>query len=154
MPVLPSTPTYRFTFSVAAGGAGAVIEIIGAASKLIRVREVKIVKPSAGVTISFAKRSAVATGGTTTTAPTVVPTDSTVDAFPGNVKAYTGAPTAGTLVGKVDEVAMGTGDVYVYDPGNDPERPITLRSATQVLTIDTSGAATVAGTVEVTVEDA
>lgn len=145
-------PTYRFVFSVAAGGAGVVIEIIGAASKRLRVREIKITKPSAGVTVTFAKRSAVATGGTTTTAPTVVPTDSASIAKSFTVKAYTGAPTAGALVGNVDQVPLGTGDVYVYDEdGGDPERPITLYSG-EALTIDTSGAATLSGTVEVTEE--
>ncbi len=143
-PVLIRAPdrTYRAAYSVACGGAGDCATIYFA-SKTVRVRQVLVSKPSAGITVSLIVRSAVDTGGTAGTIPTAVSMDSGDAAATATLAVYTAAPTAGATVGSVGLLTMATTDTWVQSFGTLNSKALALQAAGQGLAINVSGAATI-----------
>ena len=133
--------TYMTSFSSVAAGQGHCVEVIGSASKTVKVWEVFIEKPTAEATFTLCKQSTADSGGSSST-PTIVPADSTNAAATAVVKAYTVAPTAGSLVGCVWNTVMATTEREDILFGGASTQPVTLRGVAQTLTINT----TVAGT--------
>lgn len=133
------------------GVAGISLEILGPTSALrsVRVKSLVLSKPSAAVTVTISKRSTACTGGASTNA-TLVPHDVNNQAATAVVKQYTAAPgVAGTLVGNVLVVDLGTNDTLTTNWGSSSEdQEFVLRAATQTITVTLSGAATIKGHIE------
>lgn len=95
-------------------GATDLVTIIGSASKLVRLLRVifsgTILTTAINGSVSMIKRSAADTGGTST-APTIVPLDSSNTPATAVLAAYTANPTAlGTAVGTIWQAK------YLYQP--------------------------------------
>lgn len=145
-----TAPTYRGTFSFA-GPAGDALELVGSASKVVKVRRIVIDRPSAETVAVFNKRSAADTGGTATAA-TVVPVDSGDPAGTAVLKRYTVAPTQGTLVGEVNRVTVGVTQTLFESFGDGTSKPLVLRGTAETLCVTLTVAATIRGMVEWTEE--
>ena len=138
--------TYSAGFSIACGGAGdcVTVTLTAGGSNVTAVRELWISQPSSNVTVSLIRRSALDTGGTSTT-ETLVSSD-TNDAAPNTiVTAYTAAPTAGSTTGggTFFSLPITTTSTLVRDSTVSNYKPFLLQGATQVYAIYVSGAATV-----------
>lgn len=144
-PAPSSATTYYVNFAFAAAGSGNALEIVWA-STVVRVLEIFFTKPSAQVTAVIRKQSAASTGGTAV-AQTIVPANSANAAGSGfaTVNAYTVVPTAGTLVGNIYSMVVGTSDTFDFYPIHDIAQPPMLISAGQSLAINVDAAATLRG---------
>ena len=142
--------TYRVAFSLVAA-AGHAVEIIGSATRDVRVTLIEVGKPSVETVVTFVKQSVADTGGTSTS-PTIAPLESSSPAATAAVKAYTAAPTAGTSVGTIYAMTLGTGDVAIEDFGRDVRhvREVILRGAAQTLAVNLATGATAKFVVEFT----
>lgn len=126
-----------------------IFNIIGSATKTITIKRIQV----SGMTltavgyfaINVEKLSTASTGGTSTTLANV-PLDSNNSAGTAVVKAYTAAPTKGTLVGNIASwralwqattaAAAGTTDWFVFNFGDMPEtRGVVLRGVAQELAL-------------------
>ena len=129
-----------------------VVEIIGAANKRIRIKEIWFdgtVASSLGFDFTLNKRSVAATGGSSTNQDSI-PNETGV-ALPGLVvKAYTANPTPGTLVGRLKRNVFSiltTASTTYRNPDSscwvwdDNDAPL-LTSASDILTIDMASPAT------------
>lgn len=140
--------------------------IEGSGTKTVVIRRIRVSGLSltavAYLAVNVAKFSTAASGGTST-APVAVSTDSAFAAATATVKAYTVAPTAGTLVGTVASarlfgqatVAVGTSllDQHLFTFGDTPEtKGLTLRGTTQGLGLVWPAAPATAVTVAVDIE--
>lgn len=123
--------------------------IEGSATKTITVKRIAVsgatLTAVAYLMVNVTKHSTAASGGTSTTL-TGVPVDSTFAAATATVKAYTAAPTGGTLVGTVASqrilaqattaAAAGIPRDWLFDFGDMPEtKGIVLRGTTQGLAL-------------------
>jgi hypothetical protein len=133
--------TYITSFSSVAGGAGNCVEIIGSATKTVKVWEVFIEKPTVAATFTLRKQSSASTGGASAN-QTITPCEDLDGAATAVVKAFTAAPTAGTLVGNIWNTIVATTDREDILFGGGRTKPVTLRGTTQTLAINT----TIAGT--------
>lgn len=130
-----------------ATGANIIWTLTGSATKTIRVTRLELSGTCAttakDINFFIAKYSTAATGGTTGTAPTIAPHDSTSPAATAAITVYTADPTGGTSVGNIragnlfmavtgSTVATGT---YIADFGNRPAQALVLRGATQQIGI-------------------
>ena len=141
----PIGNTYVTSFNHAAGGAGSAFELLGTATKTVRVLEVAIMNPSTSIDVSIKKLSAASTGGTST-AGTAIPLDASNPAATATSKLYTAAPTQGTAVGSlVDAVAVGTSGKLQWEGNRLGAQPLVLRGVAQVMAVHVSAAATVKG---------
>lgn len=119
--------------------------IIGSASKTVTIRKITVsgmtLTAVGYFTIAVQKLSTASTGGTSTSPP-CVPLDSNSAAATAVVKAYTVAPTRGTLVGTIASwrtlwqpttaAAAGTTDSFTFSFGDITEsRGVVLRGAAQ-----------------------
>lgn len=140
--------------------------IIGSASKTVKVRKITV----SGMTltavgyfaINVEKLSTASTGGTSTT-PAAVPLDSADAAATAVVRAYTVAPTKGSLVGTVASwralwqatvaAAAGVNDWFTFFFGDLPEtRAVVLRGVAQELALTFPVVLASAGTLSVDIE--
>lgn len=140
--------------------------IIGSASKLITVKRIKV----SGMTltavgyfaINVEKLSTASSGGTSTTLPSV-PLDSNFSAATAVVKAYTVAPTKGSLIGTIQSwralwqatvaAAAGVTDYFLFEFGDIQEtKGVALRGATQELALTFPVVLASAGTLTVDIE--
>lgn len=142
---------------VPAAAATDIFTITGSATKTIRVTRIQISGQATTASpsiISLAKRSAAATGGTST-APTVVPHDSGSAAGTATLLNYTVNPTPGALVGNIrsQEMVLVTAATpavsnvpIVWDFTTRNSQGVVLRGIAQVLAIN-FGTATITGAV-------
>lgn len=145
--------TYRVVFAGLAAPLGVAVEIIGAAARTVRVVKIHFSEPSVAQNpLIFAKNSAAATGGTSTT-PTPVPMDSNNGDVAAVIRLYTVAPTPGAAVGKVYEANHATAGVLFETFGETPNaQSVILRGMAEALTIVLMAAATINGYIEWTEE--
>lgn len=154
-------PTY-----VASGAAYAayatptdLLTITGSATKIIRIVQMQLLPRSTSAAlqnISFIRRSAANTGGTSTT-PTGFPVDSADPAATAVVNLYSAAPTlgtalttlgvqravSGTLTGAPGSIALS--NVVLQSSSILFHKPIILRGITESLCMNYGGAALTAG---------
>ena len=140
-------PTYRADIGVVAGGAGYAAEIIVPSKTAVFVTQVFFAKPSVAVTMRLIKASTNSTGGTSTNA-TIVRMDEEARGSRATVRLFTGAPTAGTALGDVFELAVGTGDIVWEEFGNREGQYLKLHGPREALGVNVSGAATIVGYIE------
>ena len=145
IPVDGNKTTYSATATslVLVTGATDFFTITGSATKTIKVTRVYVSgtrSSSNSHNIRLLKRSTANTGGTST-APAVVPHDSTNAAGTAVVRAYTANPTLGTLVGImkvmkafINAAATGASDKFCYEAVR-PSQAITLRGTSEVLSL-------------------
>jgi len=124
---------------------GTIFVLQGSATKTIRILRVHVsgtAGTSITVDVSLAKWSAAPSGGTTGTAPTITPHDSTNAAGTAVASTYTVAPTAGTLVGNLrtqklycNATATTSGEDIDWEFGVRPGQAPTLRGTTQYIAI-------------------
>jgi hypothetical protein len=143
-----------------------IFNIIGGSTQLVTVKRIRV----SGMTltavgyfaINVEKLSTASSGGTSTTLTSVV-LDSNDAAAEAVVKAYTVAPTKGSLVGTVaswralwqatSAAAAGTTDWHTFDFGDMPEtRGIRLRGVAQELALVFPVVLASAGTLAVDIE--
>lgn len=147
-----SPATYQAAFDFTSGGSGVALEILGSGTKTVKILEIYIHKPSVAVDLTFTKRSTACTGGTAASA-TLVPFSSASSAATAVVKSYTAVPTAGTSVGDVKlALDVTAGDILAFAFGDNGDQPVTLRSAAETLTIQTTVAVNLTGYVRFTEE--
>lgn len=138
----------------AAAAATDIFEIIGSATKLVRIKSIQIsgsATAAAAIDINIVKRSTANTVGTST-APTAVPHDSNNLAATAALKAYTVNPTLGASVGVIRSIkptitTPGAAIVNVpnvFEFGNNGNQNIILRAVTETLAINFNGQ-TIAG---------
>lgn len=140
--------------------------IIGSASKLVTIKRIAVSGATLTAVGYFAvnieKLSTASIGGTSTTLPSV-PLDTNNPTGTAVVKAYTAAPTKGSLVGTIATnrclwqatVAVGTSIPrdYVFDFGDMPEtHGIRLRGVAQELALTFPVVLASAGTLSVDIE--
>lgn len=140
--------------------------IIGSASKTIIVKRITVSGMSLTAvgyfTINVEKLSTASTGGTSTTLVSV-PLDSNNATPTAVVKAYTAAPTKGTLVGTLASwralwqattaAAAGVTDYFTFNFGDMPEtRGVALRGIAQELALVFPVALGSAGTLAIDIE--
>lgn len=160
--------TLKATYSAAVRGVATaaaatdVLTIAGSATKLVKVMRVRLdgAQTGNGVTpIVLIKRSALDTGGTSTTL-TNVPYDSSDPAATATVKSYTANPTAlgaavgTTLQGQVtfnNGLASGIEDHISFEFG-EFFKPVYLRNANENLAINFNATSVTAGSINFTVE--
>lgn len=155
--------TYSCSFTALIGAAAAtdIVEIIGSATKTVRVKKIKIsgvATAAAAVDLLLIKRSAAATGGTSTSA-TIVPMDSNNAAGTAVVKGYTVNPTVGTAVGTIEShkptLTTAAGAIpnvpLVIEFGDNGNQNVILRGAAQTLCINLNGATITGNSLNVTV---
>ena len=163
-------PTYRASTIIPLVAAVTVnvpfFNIIGSASKVVRVKRIRV----SGMTLTavgyFAinaeKLSSASTGGTSTTPP-AVPMDSADAAATAVVRAYTAAPTKGSLVGTIASwralwqattaAAAGQTWDHQFNFGDMPEtKGVTLRGVVQELALTFPVVLASAGTLAVDIE--
>lgn len=142
-----------------AAAATDILEIIGSATKIVRVLGISIsgVATAAGAfDFLLTKHSVVDSGGTSTT-PTIAPVDSTQAAATAVVKAYTANPTVGTSVGTVVSrkatVTTAAGAIpevpLVITFGGGAGKEIVLRDNTESLCLNLNGATMTGGSLNV-----
>lgn len=124
---------------------GQVLEIVGAASTTVEINRITLTLfgTAAGkIDVIVNKRSAAATGGTSTT-PTKVPYDSSDAAAAASVKVYTANPSVGGVVGPVRQGMLGVDGVKPSDrlriESGTYSKSFTLTSAAQTITVDLAG---------------
>jgi hypothetical protein len=151
LPVTGSTnvPTYSAaTVALANTGAGDVYCIRGSATKVVKVKGIRVSAiATTGIVgdVQIILRSTAATGGTST-APTLVAADQQNAAATGAVAAYTVSPTPGTAIGPIRarKIAVGTQGnsvtisegLFQFSPYWD--QPIILRGITQFACVNVS----------------
>ncbi len=140
--------TYKFAFNFA-GKIGDCIQIGGASGVEILVKEIAISKPSvAQAPLILAKRSALGTGGVAVPI-TGVPLNRASPAAQTIVNTYTTAQTAGTAIGNLLDVNLGTGDTLIYNEDAYGAEPISLGATTDAVAVVLSADATVTGWITV-----
>lgn len=147
--VQSSDATYSCFVAVAtAASATDVITIQGSASKIVRIKRIRLQavhSANLSVQASFIKRSAADTGGTSTS-PTAVPHDSSDAAASAVVKAYTVNPSGvGAAIGTVDGALLSANTVATptiaadrldAHYGENGSREIVLRGVAEFLAIN------------------
>jgi hypothetical protein len=93
--------TYSASANMSNTATGDIYCISGSATRAVHIKGVRISALGTGTQtlVKLNKYSSAPTGGTPTTAPTLVPNDSQNAPATATVTAYTTAPTSGTLVG-------------------------------------------------------
>lgn len=140
--------------------------IIGSASKTITVKKINVsgmtLTAVGYFTINVEKLSTASTGGTSTT-PAAVPLDSNNSVATAVVRAYTAAPTKGSLVGTVASwralwqattaAAAGVTDYFTFIFGEMREtKGVVLRGAAQELALTFPVVLASAGTLAIDIE--
>lgn len=136
-----------------------IFTLTGSGTKTIRITRVQIsgVATAAGAyDIVFLKRSTANSAGTST-APAVVPHDSTNAAGTATPLAYTANPTLGTLVGNLQAkkitVSTAAGAIPIVPTelnfGNRPEQTIVLRGTGQVFAINLAATTMTGGSLDI-----
>ena len=131
-----------------------IFEIIGSATKLVRVKRIQVSGTATGtaaIALVLVKRSAANTLGTST-APSPVSHDSNNIAATSALKAYTANPTLGAIVGNIrstrQTLTTPGGAIVnvptVFEFGNGVNQNIILRAVTETLAVNLNGV-TVAG---------
>jgi hypothetical protein len=143
-----------------------IFNIIGSASKTITVKRITVsgmtLTAVGYFTINVEKLSTASTGGTSTTLA-AVPLDSINSAATAAVKAYTAAPTKGTLVGTIASwralwqatvaAAAGVTDYFTFNFGDMREtKGIILRGTAQEVALTFPVVLASAGTLAVDIE--
>lgn len=139
-----------------------ILEIIGSATKTVRILRIQIsgVATAAGAyNVQLIKRSTAATGGTSTSA-TIVPHDSANAAGTAVVKGYTANPTVGIIVGIARSqrvtVSTGAGAIpivpVVFDFTTRNGQGIVLRGIAQTLCLNLAGVTMTGGLLDIDVE--
>ncbi len=137
-----------------------IFTITGSASKTIKIHGIQIdatATAAAVIAVFLVKRSTANSAGTST-APVVVPLDSTSAAGTATVLAYTANPTVGTLVGNIrsEKLLVSTvttsGETLLINFGNIIGSPIVLRGITQVLAFNLNAVTLAGGSVNCFVE--
>lgn len=151
-PFQPATFMAGVVITPAATTAGDLFCITGSATRLIKVKSIRI-NAIANTTVqtdafNLIKRSAVSTGGTLTN-PTAVPLDTsqTVTTATATLNAYTGVPTPGAAVGTlstqylaISTAGNNTDDVFwIFSPQN-LYSDVRLRAAAQQLCVNAPNA--------------
>ena len=135
-------PTYVVDIGVVAGGAGYAAELL-ASGKRLRIKSVFFSKPSAAVTFRIIKALAGSSGGTSTNG-TIVAMKGGGGGVSARVNLFTAAPTAGTAIGDVFEMAMATDGSVDVSFGDNGTEPLEIEGR-QALGINVSAAATIVG---------
>lgn len=143
-----------------------IFNIIGSATKTITVKRITVsgmtLTAVGYFTINVEKLSTASTGGTSTT-PAAVPLDSTNAPATAVVRAYTAAPTKGTLVGTIASwralwqatvaAAAGVTDYFTFNFGDMREtKGVILRGVAQELALTFPVVLASAGTLAVDIE--
>lgn len=137
-----------------------IFTITGSASKTIKIHSIQIdatATAAAVIAVFLAKRSTANSAGTST-APVVVPLDSTSAAGTATVLAYTANPTVGTLVGNIrsEKLLVSTttssGETLLINFGNILGSPIVLRGIAQTLAFNLNAVTLAGGSINCFVE--
>lgn len=169
-PLIVSTDSQRASYSASivklavATSANLIFTLTGSATKIIRVTRLELSGTCAttakDINFFIAKYSTAASGGTTGTAPTIAPYDSTSSAASATIAVYTADPTAGTSVGNiragnlfmaVTGSTTATG-LYIAEFGNRPSQAVTLRGTSQQLGISLNGENTATSVMDIFIE--
>lgn len=135
--------TYSAGFTVACGGAGDCVGIhLTAATSYTSIRELWVSQPSAPVTISLIRRSALDTSGTKS-AITLVKSDTNDATTNTLVDAYTVAPTPGAAVGTMLIVPLTTTSTLIRDSTVSNYKAVLIQGTAQEFVISVDGAATI-----------
>lgn len=159
-----ATPTYVAGTSglVPPAAANDILEIIGSASKTVKIRQVQIsctATAAAAYDFTMIKRSTANTGGTSGLLA-IVPLDANDAAGTAVIKGYTANPTLGTLIGVVrtvkGTVTTAAGTIMnvptVFDFGTRSTEALTLRGTAQVAVLNLNGATMTGGSCNMDVE--
>ena len=136
------SPAYVAAVDAISGPANVFLEVLGSATKTVRVLEVAV-QPSAAADVTIERNSTAHTGGTSAS-PALVKADTNSAAATAVVKTYTVAQTGGgTLVGVVGRVKIAADGLFVWRPGDEDvgERG-TLRGAAEAFTFASDAAVT------------
>lgn len=134
-------PTFVADIGVVGSGAGYAAELLANGERL-RVKSVWFSKPSAQVTLRLIRAATASSGGTSTQADVI--------GMKGGVQSsarlllFTAVPTAGTALGDVFEMVVGTGDNVEVLFGDDGTEPLEIEGR-QALAVNVSAAATIVG---------
>jgi hypothetical protein len=152
--------TYSTSFTVAlAAAATDIFQLIGSASTNVQVTKIILsgIQTTAGlVLISLSKRSTANAGGTST-APTLVPHESTDAAATAVGAVYTANPTPGSAVGNIRSIYVPLGsatancqpvEINLAERG----KPCILAGVAQAIAINLNGVTVTGGTMAITVE--
>lgn len=139
-------PTYSAAADIANTGAGIVYCIQGSATKVVRVKGIRIsaFASAALVTDTNINRYSTGPSGGVAVTGTIVPNDTNNAAATAVVTSYTTSPTAGNLVGTVrhQHIAAGTqgntaqSDVALYQFSVYWDQPMVLRGTSQYLCVN------------------
>lgn len=138
-----------------------IFEIIGSATKIVKVRRLRITGNRGTSTTSdvvLLRRSTANTGGTSTL-PTIVKNDTNNAAPTAVVKAYTANPTTGTLVGnlRADKQFLyppggGSSDVRDYVLTESGAQPLFLRGVAESIAFNLNGVTMASGSLDIWIE--
>lgn len=145
-PVLPTYSTlagYRAVFNGLVAPIGQFFELVGSASKIVRVREIFLFKPNVSIEWIGLLQSIASTGGTSSTTNTKM--DLSNVAATATAKQYTVAPTPGTTAGNIiDCKSVTPGDILGFSYGDTWDEPLVIRSG-QSFALSTDAIATMYG---------
>lgn len=131
-------------------GAGDVYCIRGSATKLVKIKGIRVsatATASAVIDATIVLRSAAGTGGTSTS-PGIIPHDSTNPASTSLVTAYSVSPTPGTAIGTIrtQKISVGTAGntafagLALYQFTTYWDQPLILRGTTQYACVNFTAA--------------
>lgn len=135
-------PTFVVDIGVVAGGAGYAAELRCNNGRTLRINSVWFSKPSVQVTLRLIKASTPSTGGTSTNGTVVGMKGG--GGPDGRALLFTAAPTAGTAIGDVFEMVVGTTDNVEIAFGDNDTEALELEG-TEALGVNVSAAATIVG---------
>lgn len=138
-----------------------IFEISGSATKVIKVRRIRITGVRSASTTSdivLLKRTTANTGGTSTLPPPVKNDSNNANAT-AVVKAYTANPTTGTLVGALrsdkqflNVAGVGSSDVRDYVLTESGAQPLFLRGVAECIAFNLNGVTMAGGLLDIWVE--
>lgn len=158
----PKGSTYSAAVSglVVASGSGDAIVIGGSATRIVRVHKITFSGRATAVVTSqvvLIKRSSAPVNGTGTVVALLTPLDANLGAATATISTYTAAPTNGTIVGPVRDVAYTYADLttgvgqgpysFTFEGG-----PVVLRSATQTLSVQLPHGGPSGNSIDATIE--
>ena len=145
--------TYRVIFADLVAVAGVAVQILGSATRIVRVTRIHFAQPSVAQNNLIIRKNSTAAGAATGSEPTPVPLDSVDVAAGAVVRLFTAAPAAGVVVGSLYEADHGTGDVIFETFGDEQNtQGVVLRGVAEAVTIVLSAGATINGYIEFTEE--
>lgn len=137
--------TYRsaFEFATPSGADDIGLEIVGAATKVIEIRYIRL-QTTTGTNLVLKRMGTPASGGTSTPGDKT-PLDIGFPAAVATIKRYTAQPTPGALIGFLEQISIEVNrDTIEFRFGGGVASPLRLTGAIQAVTICKGTASSVA----------